>query len=375
MIKVLEKILLSVIIFFCIPVDAMMTRVAAGSRLVSNMVVQSAGNAVRTLPTGNKMGEIKSPKQYYHTNNQKQYTHNNQSKNNYSHLWAYGAAVVAAACAACVGEQVVQCQAQELQAYVSPWERARAAYYARLRAKSWGAVSDTNIKSLASEQQALDNKLFAMFNITAKEWHVFKDKHLEEFIALTRAEVAEVPKIKLCPQVERCVKEVCAEIDFDFNKIHLVLTDKDMIMSTKQFTLIINPNLCDKLGALNNDKFKAQVIHEIQHFLHDDHFDKYCMKKLYQERNGKVTQQDFDAFAKDVSYFKERRADILATLSELKYAAAAEQGYEMFAKPPFWMWALGLFYDLNTVLAKTHPPFTSRYEYIKRTAEQMHKAK
>jgi len=260
--------------------------------------------------------------------------------------------------------------------YKSQWDDAREKHYGELTAKPWHEVSKKYIALLTQRENALEAELFNRFALTDQSWQQFKKDHYKEFVTSAHKEVKRFDtKQELDDRIISAFKSACQRSNVDCHKINLINApaDTQSTMFVNQHHLIVNQTLCLMPYFSDDQKREMSIAREIQHLLHDDTYDKYCIEKIFKLNHNKVDQKAYEAFARKVSHFKEERADILVALIHPQYGQTSKETFKSLSNPS-WMLekiAQSLGKDLKDPSPMTHPASLYRYNCVSQVHQEI----
>lgn len=264
-------------------------------------------------------------------------------------------------------------------AYKAPWIEERKKHYQELHAKPWSDVSKKYFEILKRRENELQTELLFRFNLTPQSWQQFKQDSHQEFLMQTHQEIDSIATQTagqaLDARIIAAVEKASVHIGVDSDKIKVILAPSNTpsTMFVTQNHLVINQTLCLIPYFSDDQKREVSVAREMQHLLHDDSYDKYCIEKLYKIHSDKVTQEAYEEFAKKVSHFKEERADILVSLANRQYGQTGKDTFKDLSNPSWFLQKItqSLGKDLKDPSPMTHPTSLYRYECINAVHSEM----
>jgi len=117
-------------------------------------------------------------------------------------------------------------------------------------------------------------------------------------------------------------------VGMDAYPIRIVIDPTINDFKAMRSVLLVNKNTCGRYVETNSNdtEFEYMLLKELQHMLHDDHFAHYCLQE-YAIKNNKHNDQALKALESKLLHAREKRADILAALTDAKYA---KEGYRIY---------------------------------------------
>jgi hypothetical protein len=260
----------------------------------------------------------------------------NNSKFHNAHCWFIGIGAALANHLQNIDDSF-QCQEkEEIYQYINSREEQKKKYYAYIMAQPWGAAAKTYIEKFEAQEQMLFDELFAICEITRSDWQKFISS--KEF-GFWLYEATQSLKNQTClngncnevsKEIRLKFQEFFKKFDIRLSTIELIQSIKDdfVMKSTrdhiyvkrkydKQYVKAINENI----RVHNKYLVEHVMLHEIVHLIHDDMYVHYCLMLLLNQTPAiKVDKKIKDDFMMKYMHFREMRADILAALSDKKYA-------------------------------------------------------
>jgi len=268
---------------------------------------------------------------------------------------------------------------EEKTEYVRPWEHFMPQLHATLQQRAWGQISKKNINELEQEKQKIMHDIFSFFGITQADWNKFQAKQYQKYMQHMQHEVQDMMGSEPDPEhvlkIDKAFKNAAKKIGLDAADISIINAPSIgmRFMSVKGTSIVINPTMCNRVGLFENEqRLETSLMRESLHLVQDDGFTQYCLAQLYESKKDR-DKGGYELLEKKLSHFQEQRADILCSLTDETYAKMGYEVFNVFAHPPFWVRAaVGLFgHKVDTMLEKTHPPFSARYEYSKKLHEEI----
>ena len=281
---------------------------------------------------------------------------------NKKRLFAVGS-VVAGLYAGNAIAQADEKQQEEFGQYKPPYEEQRKKYYAMLLSKPWGSVAKKYIDQFAQEEAEIMNKFFTYTKISKTEWEECKQKTLRPdfnnpFVCTFPARSVVVEE----------VKEVFNLLSIDSTKFKILEGSQTGL----GFGILVVGNYLEPETVF----FRTSILHEGQHLLHDDLYIHSCVGEILRKKKfNELT----DKYGLKIQRFMERRADILAVLSDPSYAQVDAEKYKEWAleeplglgippKPPH----MQTYGKRKKWLPPTHPTNTERAAYLQKVYEEMY---
>ncbi|MDR3549785.1 MAG: hypothetical protein P4L31_00080 [Candidatus Babeliales bacterium] len=228
------------------------------------------------------------------------------------------------AIAAINGDQIHSSSLITESTYRFKWEDERVKFYQDLESKPWKEVSKKHIALFEQEEVQLINECCTLFNITPLDFQECKSRlrgPYDDFITKN----IEISKIEYGadPVPDDLKKIITKELeDYRLNNKNFIILNNDSLLSPARVTgdmLVVNRlflagHVSEEDREL--DFFRAIIHHEIMHILHDDTYTSFLLYIL-KHTHGKSNENQFQEFTLKCKNFHERRADILAGLSDL----------------------------------------------------------
>jgi len=261
-----------------------------------------------------------------------------------------------------VAKQKIKNNADQ-SAYQAPHSQTKEAFYENLGGKPWDKVVAKYMTKQAEQEATLKQEVFNILGIDEQKFNEYKAEFWPHY------KISE--KKQCCAVTARAKNEMCkhAPIIFDFLNEHDINVCYMNVIPTKEMgaAAATQSNLYIDDACILNKKdkdltclAKADILHEMQHVLHDDSFNIFVIKNLLLNHANncpeKIAQYNelFSRFDK----FREKRADILAGLVDPCFARVSADFYYQ-----------DVCQGIGDEPCDTHPTPATRHAYL----DQLHK--
>ncbi|MDR3549952.1 MAG: hypothetical protein P4L31_00935 [Candidatus Babeliales bacterium] len=251
----------------------------------------------------------------------------------------------------------------QILAYRAPYAGTQATFYQYLSGKPWSGVVERYTTQQAKQEQSLNDEVFNILGINQEQFNQYKAEFYPLYLGSQEKQCCQVTaraKKEICEH-EPLIFDFLLEHEIDVSSMKVIPTEDMGIAAATQSNLYIDDAaIVDKKKNDLTDLAQADILHEMQHVLHDDSFNIFVIKNLLlqhaQSCPTKIKQ--YKKLLSRFDKFREKRADILAGLVDPLYARVSADYYADQV-------ALGL----GDEPCDTHPTPATRYAYL----NQLHK--
>ncbi|MDR3549787.1 MAG: hypothetical protein P4L31_00090 [Candidatus Babeliales bacterium] len=274
--------------------------------------------------------------------------------------------------------------------YRSKWEDERVKFYQDLESKPWKEVSKKHIVLFEQEEIQLINECCALLEITPLDFQEMKSQLKNTYRDVTTKYIDACktePGADLVP--DDLKKIIIEELEkYRLNNKNIIILNNDSLYSPARVNgdmLAINRSfLVEHVSEEDrHDFFRSTIHHEIMHILHDDTYTTFLLYIL-KHTHGKSNEKQFQEFTLKYNNFHERRADILAGLSNSVICKDLGDGFNMMDSwlerrarelVIFLAW-LNINKSINdwAMKVKVHDPFGARFAYMNQLYNEMTQA-
>lgn len=245
--------------------------------------------------------------------------------------------------------------------YTPPFQAERIKFYASLKSKPWGAVSEKYIAFFQRENRKLMNQLCILVpHMTPLQWHIYKQQFAKNSFEPAQSffiDQLEHSTNEISLMILNKAKKLTQKVGINPDSIKF-LYDKDEkgFMEVGQKAVYICNDAHTLLELKNNKKaFDGAILHELQHILHDDTLILDYVEYINFIYRNNSNKEEFQKFAKKAAHLREKRADICAGLVSPQYAQAL----------------IKLFGKFNDMESQKHPAMSTRVDYLKQLHQEM----
>ena len=308
----------------------------------------------------------------------------------------------AALSALCAGTALAEQKTDEkrvIQPYSPPFDEQRKKYYARLLALPWGNVAKKYIEELEAEEKALMKEFLELTEITQEEYEKEAAIFTTQYDKMS-SPIQEQEKYPLSDTLKQMIiieLGICSinpkEIKIAQNK-HAVdewlkhkKPDRRVKFGADRGGIWANEGAGWHASIITDHGkllVKHQILHEIVHLLFDDGFNQYFKRRFLKSFFDKASSSKklllkFGGNPKNVYYryarFIERRADILAGLSDLGAAQACVENSQDAVINPQFRRTLAYVFSLGNVdldsYDEHHEPISVKSAYMTQLHDEM----
>jgi len=251
---------------------------------------------------------------------------------------------------------------QEVAAYQAPHAKSAVQFYTYLEQKPWAPVVQKYMNEQKQKEQELFDEVFAMLGINQATLNEYKKAYYSYYLEgqdRQRCDVSKRAVKKMCNVQQDDIKNFLGDCSVNIDAMNIVSTKEMGIACATQSNLYI-----DEAGIVNKnneltEQVKADLLHEVQHMLHDDSFNIWILRVIFKEwaQDNQEKTKLFTALMSRFDKFRENRADILAGLVDPIYARVSADYYKNDV-------------EVNGQdISDTHPNNSERFAYL----DQLHK--
>lgn len=207
----------------------------------------------------------------------------------------------------------------------------RANYYSHLRSKPWAHIASIYIAQLKDEEQELLTRILTQAKSSQVAFNQHVAKVRQSFQAERNKVVQELPQKKLSSLTKNMIAAVLKSNGLvlkNLQIIHVADLSGDMCV-VGNFLIVEEQNIKKRLSFIDNCP-QSMILHEMQHILHDDVVTRYALHDFLSTQAARISFEVKDALCAQLNKFQEKRADMLAALSDLKYAYAMILYFEQY---------------------------------------------
>jgi len=250
-------------------------------------------------------------------------------------------------------------------AYKAPYSGEKAKFYQYLANKPWAGVAESYINKQANQEQLLKNEVFSLLGINQKEFDDYKAEFHALYLGSQEKQYCQVSSRAKKAQCQHSplIFDFLDQHEIDVRSIKIIPTEDMGVAAATQSNLYIDDAaIIDKKEGCLTDLAQADLLHEMQHVLHDDSFDIFVIKNLLLMSADGDAQQiaKFKKLLSRFDKFRENRADTLAGLVDPIYARVSADYY-----------AKEVAQGLGDEPCDTHPTPAVRYAYLDKLHTEM----
>lgn len=197
------------------------------------------------------------------------------------------------------------------------WREIKHNYYRYLESRPWGAVAKRYIEELRTEETAILKEFFELANITKQEFKQYKKDMKAELLDYESRDNAKKPLIDVKHLAH--IKSLLYPAGLNAPKLEVRRCKSEFDAEAGINTMWLN------LKRKESEHFT--VFHEMMHIIHQDHYIS-CVIDSLQSRCKK-----YDYLRLKLNHFRERRADILAMLSNPEFAQKILEDFSHSNRP------------------------------------------